>query len=177
MGVSGAGESGVPVPASLALPSWGPREGPDFWASVSPKCKEGLLQSCGWEMLLVFGCIISDTCRERLSAQDWSAQRRSIFAGKFRHALDKEMRPLSGSVYQPQQWMMSGQGTRGWLGLEVYSFPAESVPTPPAPQVPRSLGTGLPPVWWWPGSVLGEIQMSTAITNFSYRDLVLSLVS
>lgn len=57
-----------------------------------------MLQPCGWEMLLVFGCVISDTCREPVLARYWSAQRHHVSAGKFCHALDQETRPRSGSV-------------------------------------------------------------------------------
>lgn len=87
-----------PSPSLSGLVFLGASGGADFWASVSPKCKEGMLQSCGWEMLLVFGCVISDTCRERVSARYWSAQCHRVSAGKFCHALDQETRPRSGSV-------------------------------------------------------------------------------
>lgn len=80
-------------------------------------------------MLLVFSCVISDTCREWLLAQFWSAQHRSVFAGNFFLAWDTETWPVWLSV-GPQQGVVPGQGTRGWLGLEVSSFPAEAMASP-----------------------------------------------
>lgn len=73
-------------------------------------------------MLLVFGCIISDTCREWLLAQFWSAQRCSVFAGNFCLALDTETWPLCGSVLGHSRGWCGGRGPGGGWDLRCPVF-------------------------------------------------------